>query len=54
MLISRIGIQSEKKFRQLGRWAITDPRFPDCIPQRMRDVAVNSGPQVRLNYYSAI
>ena len=33
---------------------ITDPRFPYYIPQRMRGMAMNSGPQLRLNYYSAI
>ena len=58
MATSRFGIQSEKNFRLAGRWArfaaITDPRFPDYIPQRMRGMAMNSGPQLRLNYYSAI
>ena len=34
--------------------AITDPRFPDYIPQRVRGMAVNSGPQLSLNCYSAI
>ena len=34
--------------------AIKDPRFPDYIPQRMRGMDVNNGPQLRLNYYSAI
>ena len=52
MLISRIGIQSEKNIRLAGRWArfaaITDPRFPDYIPQRMTGMAVNSGPHKRL------
>ena len=37
-----------------GFTAITDPRFPDYIPQRMRDMAMKSDPQLRLNYYSAI
>ena len=37
-----------------GLAAITDPRFPDYIPQLMRGMPVKSGPQLRLNYYSAI
>ena len=53
MAINRIGIQSEKKFRLAGRWArfaaITDSRFPDYIPQRMRGMAVNSRLQLRLD-----
>ena len=58
METSRTGIQSEKSFRQAGRWArfaaITDPRFPDYIPQRMRGMAMNSGAPLHLNHYSAI
>ena len=59
MATSRTGIQSEKNFRLAGRgraWfaAITDPRFPDYIPQLMTGVAKNSGPQLRFSYYSAI
>ena len=30
-----------------GFAAIIGPRFPDYIPQLMRDMAVNSGPQLR-------
>ena len=52
MLISRIEIQSEKSFRLVGHWmrfgAITNPQFPDYIPQRTRGTEVNSGPQLRL------
>ena len=40
--------QSEMNLRR-GFAAITDPRFPDYIPQRMRVIAENSGPQLRLN-----
>ena len=36
MAISGIRIQTEKKFQRAGRWVITDPRFPDYIPQGMR------------------
>ena len=32
-----------------GFAAITDTRFPDYIPQRVRGMAGNSGPQLRLN-----
>ena len=31
-----------------GFAAITDPLFPDYFPQRMRGMAVNSGPQLHL------
>ena len=52
MLISRIGIQSKKNFQLAGWWvrfaAISDPRFPDYIPEGMRVMAVNSGPQIAL------
>ena len=34
-----------------GFAAITDPRFPDYIPQRVRGMAVNSGPQLLLNIF---
>ena len=50
MATIRNRIQSEKNFRKAGRW----PRFPDDIPKRMRGMAMNRGPQLSLNYYSAI
>ena len=65
MATSRVEIQSEKHFRLVGRWArfadprfldyrpglptITNPQFPDYIPQRMRGMAMNSSPQTRFN-----
>ena len=53
MATSRTGMQSEKNFRLVGRWArfagISDPQFLDYIPQHMRGMALNGGPQLRLN-----
>ena len=33
---------------------VTDPQFLDYILQRVRGRAVNSGPQLHVNWYSAI
>ena len=53
--------EPEYKAKNISDWrvggcfaAITDPRFSDYIPQRIRGMAMISGPQLRLNYYSAI
>ena len=52
--------QFEIKTKRISNWRIGElrrdnvPWFPDYIPQRMRGMAVNSGPQVRSDSYSAI
>ena len=52
--------EPDYKAKRISNWPIgglrrdNRPAFSDYIPQRMRGMALNSGPQLRLNYYSAI